>query len=109
MAGFFHLKAVYMNNDYTATSDAHASVPPVITRICGPVQELGFRIPFRHTEGKRQCILFPGLPDVTLGTEVLSLNATSDCGLLVYYYVKEGPAEVVDGKLVLTQIPPPPQ
>lgn len=144
----FHLKAVYMNSDYTATSDAHASVTPVITRICGPVQqvndttftvrfyrmgmhnkrrtgditllassdgdnryksavqELSFRIPYRHTEGKRQCILFPGLPDVTLGSEVLPLNATSDCGLPVYYYLKEGPAEVVDGKLVFTKIPP---
>lgn len=144
----FHLKAVYMNNDYTVISDAHASVSPVITRICGPVQkvndttftvrfyrmgmynkrrtgditllassdgdnryksavqELSFRIPYRHMEGKRQCILFPGLPDVTLGTKVLPLNATSDCNLPVYYYVKEGPAEVVDGELVFTKIPP---
>ncbi len=144
----FRLKAVYMNSDYTEECDAHASVPPVITRICGPVQkvndttftirfyrmgmynkrrtgditllassdgdnryksavqELSFRIPYRHTEGKRQCILFPGLPDVTLGTKVLPLNATSDCNLPVYYYVKEGPAEVVDGELVFTKIPP---
>lgn len=144
----FHLKAVYMNNDYTATSDAHASVPPVITRICGPVQkvndttftvrfyrmgmynkrrtgditllassdgdnryksavqELSFRIPYRNAEGKRQCILFPGLPDVIQGTKVLPLNATSDCNLPVYYYVKEGPTEVVDGELVFTKIPP---
>lgn len=51
-------------------------VPPVITRICDPVQELSFRIPYRNTEGKRQCILFPGLPDVTLGTKVLPLNVT---------------------------------
>lgn len=143
----FHLKAVYMNSDYTATSDAHASVPAVITRICGPVQkvndttftvrfyrigmyntrrtnditllassdgdgryksavqELSFRIPYRNTEGKRQYILFPGLPDVVAGTETLPLNATSDCGLPVYYYIKEGPAEVEGNKLVFTKIP----
>lgn len=144
----FRLKAVYMNSDYTEESDAHASVPPVITRICGPVRkvndttftvrfyrmgmhnrrrtgditllassdgdhryksavrELSFRIPHRNTEGRRQCILFPGLPDVASGTEALPLNATSDCGLPVYYYVKEGPAETDGTKLVFTKIPP---
>lgn len=76
------------------------------SRYKSAVQELSFRIPYRHTEGKRQCILFPGLPDVTLETKVLPLNAISDCNLPVYYYVKEGPAEVVDGELVFTKIPP---
>lgn len=70
------------------------------------VQELSFNIPYRNTEGKRQCILFPGLPDVEFGIDTLSLGATSDCGLPVSYYVKEGPAEVVDNKLVFTSIPP---
>lgn len=145
----FHLKAVYMNSEYTALSNEHAAVPPVITRICGPVQkvndttftvrfyrmgmynkrrtgdisllassdgdsryksavqELGFRIPYRNMEGQRQCILFPGLPDVAEGTiSTLSLSATSDCGLPIYYYVKEGPAEVEGNKLVFTKIPP---
>ena len=31
---------------------------------------------------------------------------TSDCGLPVYYYVKEGPAEIEGNKLVFTRIPP---
>lgn len=70
------------------------------------VQELSFRIPYRQTEGKRQCILFPGLPDVSADAQSLALEAVSDCGLPVYYYVKEGPAEIVDGKLVFTRIPP---
>lgn len=70
------------------------------------VQELSFRIPYRHVEGKRQCILFPGLPDVPEGTGTLPLEATSDCGLPVYYYVKEGPAEVEGNRLVFTKIPP---
>ena len=145
----FHLQPVYTNSRRTAISEEeHASVEPVITRICGPVQkvndttftvrfyrmgmynprrtgditllvassgdsryksavqELNLRIPYRNTEGKRQCILFPGLPDVEAGTESLSLNATSDCNLPVYYYVKEGPAEVAGNKLAFTPIPP---
>ena len=70
------------------------------------VQELSFSIPYRNTEGKRQHILFPGLPDVEFGIDTLSLGATSDCGLPVSYYVKEGPAEVVGNKLLFTSIPP---
>lgn len=70
------------------------------------VQELSFRIPYRQTEGKRQCILFPGMEDVKEGMESIPLRATSDCGLPVYYYVKEGPAEIEGDKLVFTKIPP---
>lgn len=70
------------------------------------VQELSFSIPYRNVEGRRQFILFPGLPDVAEGTESLLLEATSDCGLPVSYYVKEGPAEVKGNKLVFTRIPP---
>lgn len=70
------------------------------------VQELSFNIPYPLTEGRRQSILFPGLDDVPAGTQSVSLGATSDCGLPVYYYVKEGPAEVKEGKLVFTEIPP---
>ncbi len=70
------------------------------------VQQINIRIPYRNTEGIRQHILFPGLPDITTETESVSLSACSDCGLPVYYYVKEGPAEIKDGKIVLTTIPP---
>lgn len=38
--------------------------------------------------------------------ESVSLEAVSDCGLPVYYYVKEGPAELQDNRLVFTKIPP---
>ena len=76
-------------------------------RYKGAVQELGMEIPYRQTEGRRQCILFPGLDDVGEGTsEVVPLNATSDCGLPVCYYVKEGPAEVDGNRLRLTPVPP---
>ncbi len=144
----FHLKPVYTNAEHTALSAHHAAGDPVISRICGPVQqvddttftvrfyrmgmnnkrrtneicllvsndgddryksavqELSFRIPYRNTQGKRQHILFPDIEDVTDTTSSLTLNATSDCGLPVYYYVKEGPAEVEGNKLTFTKIPP---
>lgn len=144
----FHLKPVYVNEEHTALSGQHASAPPMITRICGPVrkvndttftvcfyrmgmynkrrtgsitllassdgdsrykgavQELSFSIPYRNEVGKRQYLLFPGIGDVKKGTESIPLNATSDCELPVYYYVKEGPAEIKENKLVFTEIPP---
>ena len=58
------------------------------------------------TEGRRQCLMFPGIDDVHVGTTSVTPMAQSDCGLPVYYYIKEGPAEVKDGQIVLTQIPP---
>lgn len=70
------------------------------------VQELSFNIPYPLTEGRRQCILFPGIGDVKAGTESVTFDATSDCGLPVYYYVKEGPAEIRGNKVIFTKIPP---
>ncbi len=63
-------------------------------------------IPYRQTEGRRQCILFPGLDDVGVDVREVTLKAVSDCGLPVCYYVKEGPAEVDGNRLRLTPIPP---
>jgi len=70
------------------------------------VQEVSIRIPYRNTEGQRQYILFPGLPDVKAGSGSLSLKATSDCELPVSYYIKEGPAEIEGDQIVFTPIPP---
>ena len=70
------------------------------------VQEVSIRIPYRNTAGERQHILFPGLPDVETGSGSLSLKATSDCGLPVSYYIKEGPAEIEGDQIVFTPIPP---
>ena len=39
-------------------------------------------------------------------TESVTLNAVSDKGLNVFYYVKEGPAEIEGNKLNFTKIPP---
>lgn len=71
------------------------------------VQEMTVRVPLRLTEGRRQSILFPSLPDVKAapGTRI-ALPATTDSGLPVYYYVKAGPALVEGSELVITSIPP---
>lgn len=70
------------------------------------VQELSLDVPYPLTEGRRQYILFPGIADVKAGTESVIPGATSDCGLPVYYYIKEGPAEIEGNKIVFTRIPP---
>ena len=143
----FHLKAAYTDTLRQYLSDEHASTPPSISRICGPVikindttfsvrfyrmglnnerrtgdiyllgmndgddhykssvQELNLHIPMRNTVGIAQHITFAPLPDVLKGTPSLPLNGTSDSGMPVYYYVQEGPAEVKDGLLYLTEIP----
>ena len=56
--------------------------------------------------GQDQHITFPGIPDQLVGTHALKLNATSDAGLPVQYYVREGPAEVEGDTLRFTPSPP---
>ena len=57
------------------------------------------------TQGKEQTITFPELADVRADTGPIVLDATSDSGLPVRYYVAHGPAEVHHGRLVLSEIP----
>ena len=70
------------------------------------VQQVEIRIPYRNKEVISQRIIFPKLSDVKASVKKISLNGTADSGLPVYYYVKEGPAEIKGDKLVLTKIPP---
>ena len=70
------------------------------------VQQVEIRIPYQNKEGISQRIIFPKLSDVKASVKEISLNGTADSGLPVYYYVKEGPAEIKGDKLVLTKIPP---
>ena len=70
------------------------------------VQQVEIRIPYRNKEGIPQSIIFPKLSDVKASVKEISLNGTADSGLPVYYYVKEGPAEIKGDKLALTKIPP---
>ena len=68
------------------------------------VQQALLTIP-KNTEGKTQTIEFSPLKDQKKSIRKLSLNAGSDAGLKVSFYVKEGPAHVKNDKLILTKIP----
>jgi len=78
------------------------------TTIRGVVQPAGLdlRGAIRNTAGAGQKITFAPLADVPAGTSSVPLDATSDSGLPVSFFVASGPAMVVDGKLVFTPIPP---
>jgi hypothetical protein len=132
----------------TAIAHATGGGPIVISRICGPIAQIGpdtwairfyrmgmnnhtrsndiwllashpgddqykravqqsnMRIPLRNTIGAVQQITFPPIPDQPLGTTSVKLSASSDASVPVYFYVREGPAELSGDTLALTQIPP---
>jgi hypothetical protein len=60
----------------------------------------------KNKDGKSQQITFPEIADQKFGIKQLKLNATSDAGMLVRYFVKAGPAVVENDRLIFTQIPP---
>lgn len=70
------------------------------------VQQLNLKIEYPLLVGKRQYILFPGLPDVHVDASPVRLQASSDAGLPIAYYVKAGPATVDGDRLIWTAIPP---
>lgn len=59
-----------------------------------------------NSDGIAQTITFPPIPDQPVDVKSLKLAATSDAGLPVHYYVREGPAEVDGDTLEFTPIPP---
>ena len=73
------------------------------------VQQAELRFPLTNTAGKPQTIEFPAIPDVNAdaGQKQIQLKGKSSLGEKVYYYVREGPAEISDdGLLTFTPIPP---
>ncbi|WP_145928968.1 hypothetical protein OH491_06485 [Termitidicoccus mucosus] len=68
------------------------------------VQPARFVVPMH--KGRPQRIDFPSLKDCRAGTGEIPLDAKSSAGLPVYYFVRSGPAKVVDGRLVLLTLPP---
>lgn len=71
------------------------------------VQQAQMQFPLRNTVGAEQAITFPEIADQPVGAEPLQLPATSSAKVPVYYYVREGPAEVTDdGTLTFTPLPP---
>jgi hypothetical protein len=78
---------------------------PGDARYKGTVQQALLRLP-RFMAGAEQTITFPPIPDQKPGTPTVALAATSDAGVPVGYYVREGPAFVRDRVLHLTPLPP---
>lgn len=70
------------------------------------IQQAYMTFPLKNTSGADQKITFPAIPDQKAGAAPIKLQATSDSGEPVGYYVREGPAEIEGDTLKLTEIPP---
>jgi hypothetical protein len=71
------------------------------------VQQSQMGFPLRNTEGASQTITFDPVPNQRAGVASIRLHAASSAGVPVYFYVREGPAEVADdGTLTFTPVPP---
>ena len=81
-----------------ATHPGDADFKPAVQQACVHV--------LPNTGGTAQRITFPPIENQTAGVATLKLNATSDAGLPVQYYVREGPAEIDGDTLRFTAIPP---
>lgn len=62
-------------------------------------------IPYPLKEGKPQVLHFPEIGEINIRQKTIKLQATSDSGLPVHYFVKSGPAFVEGDQLILTNIP----
>lgn len=69
------------------------------------VQQLAMRFPLVNKEGAEQRIIFPKIGNIKQGVKSITLAASSSAGIPVYYYVKEGPAEIKTNKLEFRKIP----
>lgn len=58
-----------------------------------------------NTTGLAQTITFPQIANVSTILNPITLNATSNLGMPVQYFVREGPAKIENGKVVFTTIP----
>lgn len=70
------------------------------------VQQAHLYIPAHNRRGAEQHITFPPIPNQKAGTRSLRLDAISDANVPVYYFVREGPAEIEGNELKFTPIPP---
>ena len=73
------------------------------------VQQAELRFPLKNTAGDPQTIDFQEIPDQPSAAALtpIKLNATSSANVPVYYYVREGPAQIDnEGTLTFTPIPP---
>lgn len=70
------------------------------------VQQSQMVVPPRNTQGKEQHITFSPIPDQASGAKNIMLQAVSDAGVPVYFYIQDGPADITGNRVNLTAIPP---
>ncbi len=61
---------------------------------------------YPNKTGAEQTITFPPIADQKSGIDHVDLHATASSGMPVYYYVRQGPAELDGSTLRFTPIPP---
>jgi len=69
------------------------------------VQQALLKLP-AFNDGTEQHIVFKVIANQQVGTKSLALHAVSDSGRPVYFYVREGPAEMAGDTLRFTAVPP---
>jgi hypothetical protein len=77
------------------------------------VQQICIHMPYRITNGAEQHINFEKIENIERTTKDVTLNASSSSGLPVYFYVKYGPAKVLQATetkdqkahLIISKIP----
>lgn len=69
------------------------------------VQQAMLPIPRRLSEGTAQQIVFPEIPNQKRDVKAVPLQALSDSGLPVGFFVREGPAELEGNTLKFTALP----
>jgi len=70
------------------------------------VQQALLKIPIRLNEGAEQHITFPEIADVKSSVIKIKRAASSDAGVPVKFFVREGPAEIFGDELRFTKVPP---
>ena len=73
---------------------------------CYHEQPVGIKYPQQLKEGSAQTVDFPQISDRKEGFRPFSLKANATSGLPVDFCVIDGPVEIRDGKLTMTEIPP---
>jgi hypothetical protein len=71
----------------------------------GAVQQALLKLP-AFNEGMEQKITFNKISNQKIGVKTLKLKGSSDSGRPVYFYVREGPAEIDGDVLHFTKVPP---
>ena len=96
-----------MRERSSAYAVAFAAVHPGDDIYKPAVQQAEMLVPVHNIEGEEQMIVFDAIQDVNVAVKSIHLHATSTSGMPVYFYVKEGPAELIGNNgLMFTKIPP---